>query len=324
MVHTKFVECPVVERTPCHWLDFRHVSLVELFKEANSPLRQHLLCLCGFSTCFNQLVKVMSKSNSNLHLPTLSNGVSWEQIDVSQTSPCLFNLACPGLSFRGLVNWRRVDFGHVRRVLKWSGNAIFWSSSIVLYVVSGWNWLKHLQSTASKFWNFLECSRTTKKIQRGWRPLIHLKPLTSYCKASALDWTAEFSITCPTLHMWKGKITRNIRLPQVSRHLIFLAWNPMHMRNLREQHLTMRLWAEKGIVWSMMKSEVVPKYSAKPNTWSFNPQTNFPNPTSKSMRVSICHLGPRSVLPRSISTDELHTFFSHAIHGSYQWLQKGL
>lgn len=202
--------------------------------------------------------------------------------------------------------------------------AIFWSSSIVLYVVTGWNWLKHLQSTASKFWNFLECSRTTKKIQRGWRPLIHLKPSTSYCK-SKCSWLDSriFNYMPYTSHV-KRHNHQKYGLSQVSRHLIFLAWNPMHMRNLREQHLTMRLWAEKGIVWSMMKSEVVPKYSAKPNAWSFYPQTNFPNPTSKSMRVSICHLGPRSVLPRSISTDELHTFFSHAIHGSYQWLQKGL
>ena len=187
--------------------------------------------------------------------------------------------------------------------------AIFWSSSIVLYVVTGWNWLKHLQSTASKFWNFLECSRTTKRSKKGGNRLFIWSLWHLIVKASALDRTAEFSVTCPTLHRWKGKITRNLRLSQVSRHLIFLAWNPMHMRNLREQHLTMRLWAEKGIVWSMMKSEVVPKYSAKPNVWSFYPQTNFPNPTSKSMRVSICHLGPRSVLPRSISTDELHTFF---------------
>lgn len=178
----------------------------------------------------------MLKSNSNLHLPMLSN-ISWEQIDVSQTSPCVVNLACPGLSFRGLVNWRRVDFGHVRRVLKWSGNGHLLKFFHRSLCSNRLKLTKTSQSTASTFWNFLECSRTTKKIQNGWQPLIHLKPLTSYCKSKCSWLDSRIFRYMP----YTSQVKRHLRLSQVSRHLIFLAWNPMHMRNLREQHLTMRL-----------------------------------------------------------------------------------
>ncbi len=153
------------ERPATGWIsDMWHVSLVELFKENQGSALQ----TPPFGSIFGVYAAFQHFStNSQVQFKSTSAYVvqwcSWEQIEVLQTSPC------PGLSFRGLVNWRRVDFGHVRRVLKRSGNGHLLNF-----------FYRSLCFTKTTFSNILG---PPKKGGNGF----HLKPLTSDCK-SKCSW----------------------------------------------------------------------------------------------------------------------------------------